>query len=140
MSRRKIRTWSADELVSASTVAPDRYNDPDYDGSAIYLAKTWQEHRDAMTYKVGEVVWIEHYGRDGTKAPKKARIVDWINSRDKDGWRRECYVVQYETLKGVWAKVGEKTWPGYIERGYQLAATLFADAANPPLVPTVPEQ
>lgn len=125
MPARKIRDWSADELVSAATIAPDRYNDPGYSGVALINAQTWQEMKAAYTYKPGELIWVEDLVQikgHWVKRGKKARVVDTLNSRDRDGWRQECYTVQYETKRGTWGKVAIKTWPGFIERGYQLAA------------------
>jgi hypothetical protein len=131
MSRRKVRNWSADEKVADATVAPYRYGD-DFDTEYRWMPTNREKYpnfadlKAAVPYQPGDVVWVEGFDNGGpNKAaqpkPKKGRIVDFFFEYTRYGDRLECYVVQFETKQGLWAKVGTKTWPGYIERGYKQA-------------------
>lgn len=133
MARRKIRNWT-DELVSASTVAPYRYGE-DFDTEYRWLPTNKDKYPDyktiraAVPYQPGDVVWVEgfDYAKPGEAAqpkPKKAKIVDFMFEVTRDGDRLETYIVQFETKQGLWAKVGTKTWPGYIDRGYKQAKAI----------------
>jgi hypothetical protein len=101
--------------VAEYEVAPDRYptaTRPDGDPNAMRLS----EWRKLSTYKPGEVVWLDEGG-----TLVKALITDVFNDYDRYGDRREKYRVTKATAKGAWSKSFKYTWPGFIERGYQLA-------------------
>jgi hypothetical protein len=114
----RVKEWSADEKVEDAAVAPHRYT---FDSSSDYRdAEDYQAFIAGVPYKEGEVVYVERYG-EGCKLAKKARIVHVWYERDRFGDRRELYRAQFETAKGLWSKVAEKTYAGPIQRGYQLA-------------------
>jgi hypothetical protein len=118
MGMYRVKNWSADEKVEDAEIAPHRYT---FDSSSDYRdAEDYREFIAGVPYKVGEVVYVERYGK-GCKVAKRARIVDVWFERDRYGDRRELYRAQFETEKGLWAKVAEKTYAGPIQRGYQLA-------------------
>lgn len=120
----KVRNWSADERADAAKVAPDRYNSSDWHkvyGVPQIHAVAWRDFVAAATYQPGDVIWVEKYTKHGPRA-NKARIVHVYPDRDRYGDRREMFGVQLMTGKGIWSKTIQKTWPGYIERGYKLAA------------------
>lgn len=120
---RLIRNWTA-EKVEDSEVAPHRYR---YDGTLrasdgekaveLWECRGYEERKKNLPYVDGEVVWVE---RDG--GAKKARIwLALVTARDRDGFVREVYKVQYETGEGLWSKLWEYVHPGQIQRGYKRA-------------------
>ncbi len=136
MGRRIIRDWNADEKVADATVAPARYND-ELDTEFRWTPRderkfpSFREVRAAVPYQPGEVFYVEGWDykdRDekghAKPKPKIARVVEILFEYQRDGDRLEVYSVQYETAKGIWAKVGTKCYPGYVQRGYAQAATL----------------
>lgn len=124
------REHPAPHPVSSYTVAPDHYG-PNEDierAAQMANAATWAEFKELCPYKPGDVVWLEHYTANGKEA-RKAFISDVWPERDQDGFRRPKFRVHIATAKGDrFARNWFYTWPGYIERGYKLAAELTAEA------------
>jgi hypothetical protein len=137
MARRKIRDWNPDEKVADATVAPARYTD-DLDTEFRWTPRderkfpTFREVRAAVPYQPGEVFYVEGFDYKSPRdekgyakpKPKLARVIDILFEYQRDGDKLEVYVAQYETAKGIWAKVGTKVYPGYVQRGYKQAAAL----------------
>jgi hypothetical protein len=136
MSRRKVRNW-VPEAVEGSTIAPYRYG-ADFDDEFRWTYTGTDKFpnvaalKAAIPYKAGDVIYVEHTdykqldenGR-GKPQPKRARIVDvMFEYQRRSGDRLELYIVQYETKAGIWAKVGTKAFPGYVDRGYRQAMKL----------------
>lgn len=101
--------------VSAHEIAPHRYLWTDADDS-WRNAPDYKTFKAGIPYKQGEVIWVQY----GDKA-KRAIIVSVLSERTYHGDRREVYHVALETTKGMWSKVWYKTYPGLVQRGYQLA-------------------
>lgn len=112
--------------VSSYPIAPDFFNDGTDDNIPYY--DTIKEFRQAHPYKPGMVVymeWIDYIDGKTVKIARKAFISDLWAERAPDGFLRAKYRVHMENKKGGnFAKNWIYTWPGYIERGYQLAAKL----------------
>lgn len=111
------RFWKP-EKVEDTPVAPHRYLYNDFDDSYRWDHNQPGGYRDfinAVPYKKGDVVWV----KDGDKA-KRARIMDIAAEFDRYGDRREKFRVQFETAKGEWSKLWTYTYPGPIQRGYQM--------------------
>lgn len=136
MARRKVRNWNPEERVADAPVAPHRYTD-ELDTEFRWMPRdeakfpTYASVKAAVPYQPGEVFFVEGWDykdRDETghakPQPKRARVVDMFFEYTRDGDKLECYVAQYETKAGLWAKVGTKVYPGFIQRGYKQAAEL----------------
>ena len=112
---RIVRDWKP-LRVADLPVAPHRYHwdnpPPDLDDFDDYKAM-----KAAIPYSEGEVVYIER----GGKAVRALIYVASYYRSDYDGCRRAYFKVQVETAEGLFSKLWEKTWPGFIQRGYQLA-------------------
>jgi hypothetical protein len=116
-NNRTVKNWT-DERVDDCVVAPHRYT---FDSTSSYRDATdFREFLAGVPYKEGDVVYIERV-EGGQKVAKRAKIYSVWFERDRFGDRRERFHVQFETKKGTWSKVWERTWCGYIQRGYQLA-------------------
>lgn len=113
---RQVRKADADDtLVKDYEVAPHRYIVNGFDDSYRY-ADNARDYVAGIPYKRGDVIYVEHNGK-----AKKALVHNIVFDRDRYGDRRDCYNVQLETLKGRWAKLWVRKWPGHIQRGYHLA-------------------
>ena len=110
--------------VDAYEVAPHRYL---WTAECDYRdADTYREFIKGVPYQPGEVVYIDHNG-----SATKAMIVRVFGERDRYGDRREKFAVSLANKKGDrFAKHWFYTWPGFIQRGYQLAG----------LAPDVPQR
>lgn len=107
--------WAATPDVA--TMAPDYWNDPQFSDAADYgTAADFDEFLRRVQYKPGDVVWVEV----GPEA-KRARIIGIYPERDRHGFRRPKFRVQFETQAGTWSKNWEHTHPGFVQRGYQKA-------------------
>lgn len=102
--------------VSAHEIAPHKYVWNTWDDS-YRDAPDYDTFKAGIPYKQGEVIWVQ-YGN----AAKRAIIVRVGYERDGVfANRREVYKVALETAKGMWSKIWYKTYPGLVQRGYQLA-------------------
>lgn len=123
MSRRRVKDWKP-ERVEDAPVAPHRYK---WDGVEVNGAKvtdlapvTYDDWKKTVPYGPGEVVFVDFARlRDGRI--RKARILSVFPERDRFGDRRELYMCQLETERGVWSKDISKVWPGMVQRGYKAA-------------------
>jgi len=115
---RLVRAWKP-ERVEDYEVAPHRYLYDDPPGVALSFGEpdTFGAWFETIPYKEGEVVYVDR----GAPEPALAKIYAVTVWRDRYGERRECYKVQYATKAGQWSKLWEKTYSGYIQRGYQKA-------------------
>lgn len=111
---RVVRDWR-EERADDFPVAPHRYVWSGTDDTFLH-AKTHKEFKAGCPYKEGEVVFVEHGGK-----PVRAKIIGVWRERDYYGDPRVVYRVQLETAKGIFSKLWTTTWPGFIQRGYQLA-------------------
>lgn len=114
------------EPVSSYPVAPDHYANPDLPTIDDTPGPDGMRIRDwiaAQPYHAGDVVWFEYNGLYG-KQPRKAFISGvWVDY-DRYGDRRPKFRVHLANKTGDrFAKNWFYTWPGFIERGYKLAAT-----------------
>lgn len=112
----------ATPVPSLATVAPHRYL---WSGAILpngekakdlCLCDDYNEAKANIPYLEGEVIWLI---RDGK--PIRALIIDTHLERDRFGDRREFYRVVFETKKDTWSKLWEKTWPGFVQKGYKIA-------------------
>lgn len=124
------REHPAPKPVSEYELAPDFFGalyDLDLDVKQD-AAETYSEWRDLHPYKPGMVVWLEYTEIvDGVwaKTSRKAYISDVFPDRDRMGDRRAKYRVHMANKKGDrFAKNWFYTWPGFVERGYEIAARL----------------
>lgn len=118
---RVVKDWKP-EKVEEATVAPHRYLWTGAilsDGSLakeLDLCKSYEEKKANMPYRPGEVIYILR----GSKATK-AKVYGIYWERNHYGELREMYRVQVETADGLWSKLWEQTYPGFIQRGYHAA-------------------
>ena len=118
---RKVRDWKP-IVVDDLPVAPHRYH---YKGTIgpngeelanVELAKDYTEARRTFPYQEGEVVYMD----DGGKAVRVLIYAVCIG-RNMYGDRTHEYKVQRETKGGTFSKLWERTYPGFIQRGYARA-------------------
>jgi len=81
--------------------------------------------RDNSYFKAGDIVWVEQFVRwddDGKPVhkPQKAAIIRVSAEMGNDGFYRQRFVISLMTDKGKWSRMWKNTWPGYIQRGYEL--------------------
>jgi hypothetical protein len=118
---RVVKDWKPVEVDSIAP-APHRYLHSGVIGDhgqrlgEIEDAPTYGAAKSCIPYKEGEVVYVEHNGE-----AKRALIYKALMDRDRYGDRREYYLLQVETAKGVFSKLWEKAWPGFVQRGYHRA-------------------
>lgn len=104
---------NTDGLSDDASVEPRAY-DPDGFGDEDAGIRDW---RASLGYQRGDVIWVQR----GDRAVK-AQVLNIIPEQNRWGGRRPLFRVRYQTAKGAWSRVWINTWPGFIERGYQLAA------------------
>lgn len=103
------------DRVDDYTVAPHRYTNDAIDARpANDSPKAW---RATVPYQSGDVVWVQ----DGVVA-KRALIVGLFSERNRYGDFIAKFRVRLETRAGYWSKLWVYTWPGFIQRGYEMAA------------------
>lgn len=113
---RKLREGEYDDRpVEACAVAPHRYTWEGQDNPYQH-AKRVTDFLRGVAYQKGDVVYVERNG-----APVKALILYVGCSRDSWGDRREWFKVLLATRKGKWSGAWHRTYPGFVQRGYQLA-------------------
>lgn len=113
--------------VADCEIAPHRYTD-DHDSRYEWAKMDYKEWKAAIPYHGGDVVWCEFWTPKG-KIAKRAIILDTFvdgDARQRTGDRRPKYRIAYETAAGKWGKLFTFTFPGMIQRGYQIALAAAA--------------
>lgn len=115
---RHLRNQTLDlKPVAEYEVEPNRYTEHFDDWSYLY-ARSLKDFREGCPYKEGQVVYVEHNG----EARKAYISMVFRDHHLGSGDPVEKFRVHVATKQGDrFAKNWYYTFPGYIQRGYELA-------------------
>lgn len=115
-----IKNWQPVSVEGAET-APNHYAYAGRADTTIYSTAGDGKIREflaSVPYKKGDIVWLE----DGDRAIL-ALISDVTFELDRFGDRRAKFRIQKATKAGTFSKQFSYTYPGFIQRGYEKAAS-----------------